>query len=165
MPSSRACRTRTATFSAWAPASRRSICATRPSVASITAKVAARAAGQAAGRWVVGRGWDQNDWPRERLAHAQDLDAVAADTPVVLKRIDGHAAWANSKALALAGITAATPGIPMAAGCCVTPAGRPTGVLIDTAQRLVERAHSPADRQARSTSRFLPPIARRGGWA
>ena len=109
-----------------------------PSVASITAKVAARAAGQAAGRWVVGRGWDQNDWPVKSWPTRQDLDAVAADTPVVLKRIDGHAAWANTKALALAGITADTRD-PDGGRLLRDSAGRPTGVLIDTAQRLVER--------------------------
>lgn len=79
-----------------------------PSLSSITAKVAARLAGQRADRWIVGRGWDQNDWPVKAWPTRQDLDAVAPETPVFLVRIDGHAAWANSKALALAGITATT---------------------------------------------------------
>ena len=55
-----------------------------------------------------------------------------------LKRIDGHAAWANSKALALAGITAATRD-PDGGRLLRDAAGEPTGVLIDTAQRLVAR--------------------------
>ena len=109
-----------------------------PSVASITAKVAARAASQPEGRWIVGRGWDQNDWPVKDWPTRQDLDTVAPTRPVCLKRIDGHALWANSQALAMAGITAATRD-PDGGRLLRDKAGVPTGVLIDTAQRLVER--------------------------
>ena len=79
-----------------------------PNAASITAKVAGDCAGSRADRWIVGRGWDQNDWPVKEWPTRQALDAVAPDTPVWLERIDGHAGWANSKALTLAGVTAAT---------------------------------------------------------
>jgi predicted amidohydrolase YtcJ len=113
-----------------------------PSVASVAEAVAARVAAQPAGRWVVGRGWDQNDWPVKDWPRRQDLDAVAPDVPVVLKRIDGHALWANSKALALAGITKATPD-PYGGRLIRDSTGTPTGVFVDTAQRLVERLVPP----------------------
>ena len=51
-----------------------------------------------------GRGWDQNDWPEKRFPTAAELDRAAGDRPVYLVRVDGHAAWANTRALALAGI-------------------------------------------------------------
>lgn len=109
-----------------------------PSLSTITAKVAARLASQSADRWIVGRGWDQNDWPVKAWPTRHDLDAVAPDTPVLLERIDGHAAWVNSTALALAGVTAATRD-PEGGRVLRDSAGAPTGVLIDTAQGLVGR--------------------------
>ena len=109
-----------------------------PSLSSITAKVAARVTGRAPDRWIVGRGWDQNDWPVKDWPTRQDLDAVAPETPVVLKRIDGHALWANSKALALAGVTAGDQRSRWRP-VLRDSAGTPTGVFIDTAQGLVER--------------------------
>ena len=56
-----------------------------------------------AGAWLVGRGWDQNDWPEQVFPTAADLDAAFPDRPVWLERIDGHASWANSAALRLLG--------------------------------------------------------------
>ena len=123
------------------------------SLSSITAKVAARLAGQRADRWIVGRGWDQNDWPTKDWPTRQDLDAVAPDTPVLLTRIDGHAAWANSKALALAGITAATLD-PDGGRLLRDSAGTPTGVFIDTAQGLVGR-HIPGPTAAEIDEQIL----------
>ena len=109
-----------------------------PNPASITAKVAERLGGQPPDRWIVGRGWDQNDWPVKEWPTRQALDAVAPDTPVWLERIDGHAGWANSEALAVAGVTAAT--VDPAGGRVLRDAsGAPTGVFVDTAQALVER--------------------------
>ncbi len=51
------------------------------------------------GEWLVGRGWDQNDWPEKEFPTAADLDGAFPDRPVWLYRIDGHAAWANSAAM------------------------------------------------------------------
>jgi len=54
--------------------------------------------------WIVGRGWDQNDWDVKEYPTRKELDSLFPNTPVILKRIDGHAALANEKALKLSGI-------------------------------------------------------------
>lgn len=54
--------------------------------------------------WILGRGWDQNDWPTLEFPTKDGLDKLFPEVPVYLVRIDGHAAWVNSKALELAGI-------------------------------------------------------------
>ncbi len=89
------------------------------------------------GEWLQGRGWDQNDWPEPRFPSASDLDAVVADRPVWLTRVDGHAGWANSLALARAGVSSSTED-PVGGRLIRDPQGRPTGVLIDAAMELVE---------------------------
>ena len=74
-------------------------------------------------RWIVGRGWNQELWADKRFPTAADLDAVVADRPVWLERVDGHAAVANSAALRAAGITAATrrrPGGRIETACSST---------------------------------------------
>jgi predicted amidohydrolase YtcJ len=89
------------------------------------------------GEWLIGRGWDQNDWPEKRFPTAAELDRAAADRPVLLERVDGHASWANTRALSLAGITAATPD-PPGGRILRDPSGAPAGVLVDAAQVLAE---------------------------
>src|SRR5690606_26373161 len=97
--------------------------------------------------WILGRGWDQNDWPDARWPEKRALDAAAPERPVFLTRIDGHAAWANSRTLAIAGITRDTPDPP--GGRLLRDAGgEPTGVLIDTAQQLVRRHVPPPGDEA-----------------
>jgi predicted amidohydrolase YtcJ len=100
------------------------------------------------GEWLLGRGWDQNDWPGQQFPTASDLDRVSAGHPVYLTRVDGHAGWANSKALALAGITAATPD-PAGGRLLRDGAGAPAGVLVDRAQALVTAKIPPPTREAR----------------
>ncbi|MCE3258688.1 MAG: amidohydrolase [Bacteroidetes bacterium] len=87
--------------------------------------------------WITGRGWDQNDWSVKEFPDRRKLDSLFPNTPVFLKRIDGHAALANKKALELAGITSKTR---VSGGDILTFAGKtePTGVLIDNAVDLVE---------------------------
>lgn len=101
-------------------------------------KVVADAAKQRpASEWLIGRGWDQNRWPGQQFPTSKTLDAAVSDRPVLLRRIDGHAIWVNSRALAEAGITKATPD-PAGGKIVRDAAGEPTGVLIDNATELVE---------------------------
>jgi predicted amidohydrolase YtcJ len=103
---------------------------------------AARAAPQTA--WLQGRGWDQNDWPVQEFPHRSLLDTAVGDRPVILRRVDGHAAWVSSAALEQAGITAAT-GDPPGGRIIRAPDGEPTGVLIDNAVDLVQDVIPPVD--------------------
>ncbi len=80
--------------------------------------------------WVVGRGWDQNRWPVKEFPHKRQLDEVFPDTPVLLTRIDGHAAIANSEALRRAGIDTETN---VEGGEFLKEKGELTGILIDNA--------------------------------
>ena len=85
--------------------------------------------------WLYGRGWDQNDWPEKKFPDNHLLDSLFPYRPVYLKRIDGHAVIANSAALKIAGITAATK---VDGGSVELLKGKPTGILIDNAMHLVE---------------------------
>ncbi len=96
-----------------------------------------RAARAPAGEWVLGRGWDQNRWEGKQFPTAAPLDAAIADHPVWLKRVDGHAGWANSAALRAAAVTASTPD-PEGGRILRDASGNPTGVFIDVAQGIVE---------------------------
>ena len=89
-----------------------------------------------AGEWLVGRGWDQNLWAGQAYPTRAPLDAAFPDRPVLLRRIDGHAAWVNGRALAAAGITRATKD-PAGGQILRDARGEPTGVLIDNAADLV----------------------------
>ncbi|MDG2501846.1 MAG: amidohydrolase family protein [Porticoccaceae bacterium] len=92
--------------------------------------------------WIQGRGWNQVLWPEKQYPRAADLDAQISDRPVWLERIDGHAGWANSKTLALAGITGETAS-PAGGEIVRDSNGQPTGVLIDNAMYLVTRVIPP----------------------
>ncbi len=98
--------------------------------------VADAAKARAPGEWITGRGWDQNRWGGIFPTKAS-LDLVLGARPAALRRVDGHALWANSAALKLAGITRATPD-PAGGKIVRDAAGEPTGVLIDLAMELVE---------------------------
>jgi predicted amidohydrolase YtcJ len=108
-----------------------------PSEAETAKAIAAAAATRPAGEWLIGRGWDQNRWPGQAFPTKAARDAAVADRPVLLRRIDGHAVWANSRALAAAGITAATPD-PQGGKIVRGAGGEPTGVLVDRAMGLVD---------------------------
>lgn len=84
--------------------------------------------------WILGRGWDQNDWVLKEFPDNQALDSLFPDVPVFITRIDGHAALANTKALELAGITATTR---IDGGEIRIKNGKLTGLLIDNAMSLV----------------------------
>ncbi|GAB3812965.1 hypothetical protein GCM10028895_04520 [Pontibacter rugosus] len=80
--------------------------------------------------WVTGGGWDQNDWDVKEFPTKDTLDQLFPATPVIITRIDGHAALANQKALDLAGLTANTK---MVGGLVEVKDGKMTGILIDNA--------------------------------
>ncbi len=88
--------------------------------------------------WLVGRGWDQNRWPSRAFPTARDLDRLTGSRPAMLQRVDGHAIWVNSAALALAGIDAKTPD-PAGGRILRDGEGHPTGILVDNAADLVAR--------------------------
>jgi len=88
--------------------------------------------------WIIGRGWNQEMWPEKRFPTAAELDAVVPDRPVWLGRVDGHAGWANSKALTVSGVTATTKDPAGGKIERAAPGGKPSGVLIDNAMELVD---------------------------
>jgi predicted amidohydrolase YtcJ len=119
------------------------------SLAEAQAKVAAYANAHPDAPWVIGRGWNQELWKLGRFPTAADLDTIVPDRPVWLERVDGHASWANTRALQAAGVTAATP--DPAGGRIERIAGsrEPAGVLVDNAMDLVDGevpAPGPRDR-------------------
>ena len=92
--------------------------------------------------WIQGRGWNQTQWPSNAFPNAKSLDKHFPDQPVWLKRVDGHAGWANSKAMALAGITKATKS-PEGGDIIRDKNGMPTGVFIDNAMALIDNSIAP----------------------
>ncbi|MBD1395890.1 amidohydrolase [Pontibacter sp. JH31] len=94
--------------------------------------------------WVTGRGWDQNDWAVKEFPTKDTLDLLFPDTPVIITRIDGHAALANQKALDMASVTPATK---MVGGLVEVEKGRMTGILIDNAVDMVTSKIPEADEQ------------------
>lgn len=87
--------------------------------------------------WIQGRGWDQNRWEGGRFPTRELLDRAIPHEPVLAIRVDGHAAMANGKALAAAGIG---PGTRVEGGTIVLSGGVPTGLLLDNAVDLVKKA-------------------------
>ena len=111
------------------------------SEADCAARVAARARETPAGAWIRGRGWDQNRWPGGAFPGRASLDAAAPSHPVVLMRVDGHAAWVNAAALAAAGIGPGAPDLP--GGRILRDARGAAAVLVDAAFDAVLRASPP----------------------
>ncbi len=89
------------------------------------------------GNWILGTGWDQNDWEVKAFPDNSLLDQLFPENPVVLTRVDGHAVLANSAALFMAGINARTR---IDGGEVMLENGKPTGILIDNAADLIKRA-------------------------
>ncbi|MGH8482494.1 MAG: amidohydrolase, partial [Nevskiaceae bacterium] len=108
------------------------------SLAQAQERVRAFARANPRAQWLRGRGWNQEIWKLGRFPTAAELDRAVADRPVWLKRVDGHAGWANSRALKLAGITRDTRA-PEGGRIERDARGNPTGVLVDAAMALVDR--------------------------
>ncbi len=86
--------------------------------------------------WLLGRGWDQNDWDVKEFPSNEILDSLFPDIPVYLMRVDGHAILINQKALVIAGIT---PSTVIQGGHVEVENGRCTGLLIDNAVDSVKK--------------------------
>lgn len=91
--------------------------------------------------FILGRGWDQNDWEVKKFPTKDKLDEIFPDTPVALERIDGHAYLVNQKALDMAGITADTE---TEGGEIVKEDGELTGVLVDNPMGSINKVIPPA---------------------
>lgn len=88
------------------------------------------------GDWILGGGWDETTWPVNALPSRWDLDEVSGGHPILLDRVDGHLAVANTRALQLANITIASRD-PLGGQIDRDANGQPTGILRDTAQQAV----------------------------
>lgn len=106
------------------------------SASEAASRIGERARSASPGEWIRGAGWDQHDWAGGVFPHRRDLDRVAPGVPVALNHTSGHCLWVNSAALNAAGITANTTA-PTGGTIDVDDAGEPTGVLRDTAARLI----------------------------
>jgi len=93
--------------------------------------------------FILGRGWDQNDWEVKEFPTKERLDALFPDIPVALRRVDGHALLVNQKALDLAGITTETQ---VSGGEILKRNGKLTGILVDNPMRLITAIVPPPNR-------------------
>ena len=109
-----------------------------PTLAQALSSVATYASAHPQQAWLRGFGWNQEIWKLARFPTAAELDGAVADRPVWLERVDGHAGWANTRALAAAGITNSTPD-PVGGKIVRDANGVATGVLVDAAKELVEK--------------------------
>ncbi len=102
----------------------------------IVDKVAERVETAEPGEWIFGGRWDQNNWDVKKFPEHDTLSAVSPDNPVYLRRVDGNSAFANKKALDIAGITKDTPD-PSGGVIHRKSNGEPSGVLINRAMNIV----------------------------
>ena len=105
----------------------------------VIARVANAAKGLPDGQWLLGRGWDQNQWGDTRFPTHDALSRALPNNPVWLTRVDGHAGLANAAAMRAAGVTAASAD-PSGGRIERTATREPTGVFVDNAKSLVERS-------------------------
>ena len=113
--------------------------------AEVFARLKAKAAGLKPGEWLLGSGWDQNDWPEKTFPTAAELDALFPDRPVWLSRIDGHAGWANSVAMRAVSRDLSGDWQPDGGAIQRDAAGKPTGLFLDNAMLLLESARPAPD--------------------
>jgi len=125
-------------------------------VEAVTNHIAACARDNPSAAWVRGRGWQLGVFPDARPTR-QQLDAVVPDRPAFFMSADGHTGWANSRALALAEVTATTPD-PQGGRIERDAAREPTGTLRDAAAMLVAR-HAPAPSNAEIKAAIVRSIA------
>ena len=111
----------------------------------VVARVVERARTAPAGTWILGRGWDQNDWGDTRLPSHEALSRAVPNHPVVLTRVDGHATLVNQAAMRAANLATSTRD-PSGGRIERGQGGAPTGVLVDAAMGLVSSRIPPASR-------------------
>jgi hypothetical protein len=118
------------------------------SLDAIKAKIRAFAAANPGHAWVLGRGWYYSPFPGG-LPTRQQLDELVPDRPAYMTCYDGHTGWANTAALKLAGITAATPDPPDGVVVRDPKTGEPTGILKESAQGLMSKVMPAVTREDR----------------
>ncbi len=101
-------------------------------------RLKAREPSLADGQWLIGRGWDQNDWPNKALPTKAELDSAFPNRAVWLERIDGHASWGNSVAMAFAERDLSGEWQIDGGEIVRDESGQATGVFIDKAAELVQ---------------------------
>ncbi len=109
----------------------------------------------APGQWLLGHGWDQNDWPQAQFPTAADLDAAFPQRPVWLQRVDGHAGWANGAALRAVQRDLSGEWQPDGGRILRDGQGRATGVFIDDAMALVDAVRPALDEATRERALTL----------
>ena len=93
--------------------------------------------------YIIGRGWDQNDWDVKEFPTNEKLDSLFPDTPVALERIDGHATIVNSLVLKMTNITSRSK---IEGGEVIVKNNKPTGVLVDNARDVVFESYPDMDK-------------------
>ncbi len=109
------------------------------SVEEVITRLKERAATLPEGAWLLGRGWDQNDWPEKRFPTHEVLDRHFPNRPVWLRRIDGHAGWANMAAMRPIWDSLLTMPDPEGGKIVRDASGRPTGIFIDAAMQVIDQ--------------------------
>lgn len=99
-----------------------------------------------ANEWILGRGWNQEDWQNKNFPNADDLDHVVSEKPALLLHRSGHAAWVNSRALQEARVNSDTPD-PPGGKIQRDDAGQPTGILFEKAINIIDRHRPRANQQ------------------
>src|SRR6202171_3076287 len=114
------------------------------------------------GAWILGRGWDQTRWASKEFPTHEQLSRAFPDNPVVLERIDGHAVLATARALELAHVTSMTAE-PSGGRILKLASGSPSGVFVDNATGLINRA-IPAATREQTRSAILAAIDECNRW-
>jgi len=128
----------------------------------VIARVKAWAKDVKPGEWIQGRGWDQNRWAVKEFPSHEALSRAFPNNPVVLDRIDGHALLANARAMELAHVTAATRD-PAGGRIVRLTSGAPSGVFVDNAKGLIDRA-VPEPTRANTRKAILAAVAEANRW-
>src|SRR5512136_2692657 len=121
----------------WTALGLKNVDAETPTLDEVLHRVEERAKITAPGTWIRGHGWNQNVWGGT-FPTRHDLDRVAPDHPVFLTAKSGHAGWANSLALKMAGVSDTAPN-PPDGEIVRDPSGEPTGVFFENAMELISK--------------------------